>query len=300
MRRWFAVLGCVWLAFPPATVAQDLTPSQQEDLQLILADARDKEAEREITVESSEARMRLWQMVLLIMDNHPEAVAGHRQALQDLEEARDNEGATTGGQPDDDDRRARLAQADSLRATGDLQGAQQIVDRELAAAPNDPQALFRRDQIRADLRGRRSLPRMGGVLAGLGGLAGILFLLWRKGIFKRKSGGKLPVVRGALQVVSGVGRGKARNIDQELFRIGAVEQDQDGNPIDLVISDSEKLVSRLHCTIRRRGSEFVLIDHSTNGTMLNGRPMGGSFHYPLKDNTTIDVAGVSEITFAYL
>ncbi|MGQ3214230.1 MAG: type VI secretion system-associated FHA domain protein [Shinella sp.] len=43
---------------------------------------------------------------------------------------------------------------------------------------------------------------------------------------------------------------------------------------DWVLSDPERIVSKLHCRIERQGGGFLLTDMSTNGVLVNGVPIG--------------------------
>ncbi len=43
-----------------------------------------------------------------------------------------------------------------------------------------------------------------------------------------------------------------------------------GRDCDWVLVDTEKLLSKRHCTIERQGSGYAIVDHSLNGTFLNG------------------------------
>jgi hypothetical protein len=42
-----------------------------------------------------------------------------------------------------------------------------------------------------------------------------------------------------------------------------------GEDNGLVLPDPERLLSKSHCVIERRSAQYVVIDHSTNGTFLN-------------------------------
>jgi len=55
-----------------------------------------------------------------------------------------------------------------------------------------------------------------------------------------------------------------QKVDAGPFTIGR------GRDCDWVLVDTEKLLSKRHCTIERQGSGYAIVDHSLNGTFLNG------------------------------
>ena len=51
-------------------------------------------------------------------------------------------------------------------------------------------------------------------------------------------------------------------------------------------------ISRRHFEIRRNGSEYVVIDHSKAGLLLNGKPAPKDAPAPLRSGDVLVVAGV--------
>ena len=59
---------------------------------------------------------------------------------------------------------------------------------------------------------------------------------------------------------------------------------------DLVLPDPDRVVSSRHCVIEERGSEYVLLDISTNGTFLNYEPGAlGPVATPLASGDVVQV-----------
>ena len=66
---------------------------------------------------------------------------------------------------------------------------------------------------------------------------------------------------------------------------------------DLVLSDADAQISRLHCTLIKRGGEFYLVDASQNGTTLNGRRLARGQHERLADGDEFVLAESARIKF---
>jgi predicted component of type VI protein secretion system len=70
-----------------------------------------------------------------------------------------------------------------------------------------------------------------------------------------------------LEMIEGPQPGDVFRLEKETTVIGALEKEA-----DWPIADLSRRVSRRHCEITRSGNRYFLVDVSTNGTWINGRP----------------------------
>jgi hypothetical protein len=100
-----------------------------------------------------------------------------------------------------------------------------------------------------------------------------------------------------IEILSGPARGRRYPVEKDVITIGAVEQQgQDKN--DIVVSDPEKTVSRLHCELHRKGEKFYVLDcDSSNGTRIDGRPVLPGRLFPLKRGSRIQLGMSCELKF---
>lgn len=94
-----------------------------------------------------------------------------------------------------------------------------------------------------------------------------------------------------LEVVDGPGTGEMFAVDKERVVIGAVpteEGAEDG--ADIVISDPEHRISRVHCVLRQRGRSVYLKDKSKNGTSINTKPVAKDTYVKLRNGDEIELA----------
>jgi len=298
-----AVLGT--LALPGRGAAQDssasgLTPAQQNTIAQLLPRARQLEAQREVTVENAESRVIIWRQILLTDPNNVEAKLGWEQARADLARAEEAEKegrqvqAATAQQ-----REGQLRQAETALRAKDLESADAMTSTVLAEDPTNARALSLRNTIRAAQRARAARRRfiiIGAVLVGIA--VAVVVIIKKVGGKKKKSGGAAPAGgKAVLKVVDGVGRGRLVTIDHDVYRIGAAEGETDDRTNDLIISDSAAAISRMHCTILRRGKDFYLLDSSLNGTAVNGERLDRGEQFRLRDGDELILAGVSKLKF---
>jgi FHA domain len=71
-----------------------------------------------------------------------------------------------------------------------------------------------------------------------------------------------------LEMLEGPQPGDIFRLEKETTVIGALDKEA-----DWPIADLSRKVSRRHCEITRSGSRYFLVDVSTNGTWVNGRPV---------------------------
>lgn len=62
-----------------------------------------------------------------------------------------------------------------------------------------------------------------------------------------------------------------------------------GGTMDLVLFDSENIVSKHHCDIYREDQGYLVVDYSSNGTLLNDAPLSHSVPSALKDGDNLIV-----------
>lgn len=60
---------------------------------------------------------------------------------------------------------------------------------------------------------------------------------------------------------------------------------------DWVISDPKRMISKRHCLIERRTDGYRVVDISTNGVSLNGKPVDRNGGSPLRDGDEIELSG---------
>lgn len=73
------------------------------------------------------------------------------------------------------------------------------------------------------------------------------------------------------------------DVNQASFSIGRA------NDNDWVIADPKRTVSKHHCAIEKQGDGYRLVDNSTNGTTVNGRPVDRNTGHTLRDGDEIGV-----------
>jgi pSer/pThr/pTyr-binding forkhead associated (FHA) protein len=93
-------------------------------------------------------------------------------------------------------------------------------------------------------------------------------------------------------------RGRRYPVDKDVLTVGAVTEWQ-GDPIDIVAPDPEKLISRLHCAIHRKGRDYYVVDHSSNGTLLDGRMIPRRLLIPLKRGSRIQLGSDFTLKFGF-
>ena len=58
----------------------------------------------------------------------------------------------------------------------------------------------------------------------------------------------------------------------------------------IIISDPSKMVSRHHATLTVNGTKMTIMDHSSNGTFINGIKITSVFDPPRDDNVIIPIS----------
>lgn len=157
---------------------------------------------------------------------------------------------------------------------GDCERASALVARALELAPGHEGARLIKEDVDACVErcGKRSVVVWAVsllLLASLGG--GLYFLALSKNWLPSKGAAAAP--RGwVLEVVEGVDKGRAFNLEKESVVVGSKGPPE--GEADVVVTDARRRVSRRHCTLLREGGRLYVRDESTNGTKVNGRDAG--------------------------
>ncbi len=88
-----------------------------------------------------------------------------------------------------------------------------------------------------------------------------------------------------LKIKDANGAVQERSFTQERITIGRFRTQ------DIVLEDDARYVSRQHAHIELRGSDFYVVDTSSNGTQLNGRKLNTEEPHRLADGDFIDIEG---------
>jgi hypothetical protein len=110
-----------------------------------------------------------------------------------------------------------------------------------------------------------------GVLV-LAGLVAGFFLVWRR--------------PRTLEMIQGPVPGQVFVLRQPTTRVGAQSAE-----VDWTITDPRRRVSRHHLDVIRNGRHYFVIDHSTNGTFVNGRPLSKGEPVLLKRGDQLGLGG---------
>jgi hypothetical protein len=293
-----SVLGAI--KTQPAVPA--MSAQQKQDLQLLVARARESDARKDTSAAAAEERVELWKEVQIMDSTNYEARRNYDEAKDDLTRARENEEKrATLDEKKEDDIRNRLNDARGLFERGKFIDAQSILRGVLAVRPDDPTAISLQANVVSGIERHSQIVRL--IVIGVVALVVVVGLVWLTVIAVRRHRAAKQqevVVAGSrkatLQVVDGVGRGRSAAIAGDVFRIGATAGD-DGTRNDLVLSDTDARISRFHCNVTRRDGKFFLIDTSTHGTMLNGTAVRRGEPKRLASGDTMVLAESTAIMF---
>lgn len=183
--------------------------------------------------------------------------------------------------------RAALNAAETAFLRRDIGGARARLNEARSLGQSGPD-LIRIERLIAGAESRTSVTRNLGMGAGGVVLAGLI--LWLARLIRKGQ----PYV----ELVGAPGRGRRYAIEKDVLTVGAVAEYQ-GDPIDVVVPDPEKVISRLHCAIHRKGRDFYVVDHSSNGTRLDGREIPKRLLIPLKRGAHIHIGGDYTLKFGF-
>jgi hypothetical protein len=155
--------------------------------------------------------------------------------------------------------------------------ANQFIDSALKTMPDDQKALMLKTEIDACLsrcKTRKVFYLSLISLLAVGLVLGGYFLLKPK--------------KWALEGIQGQCKGVVFPLDKNKIVIGALGP-PDGEA-DIIISDSRRKISRLHCLIVQNGRHLYLSDRSNNGTRVNDKEVEREDYVKLHDGDEISIA----------
>jgi hypothetical protein len=121
---------------------------------------------------------------------------------------------------------------------------------------------------------------------GLGG-TGTVALTWALIYYFRRRGNTIAAY---LVAIDGVDKGKRYILNQEVTHIGGVAMDG-GKKNEVLVRDPDRLVSRFHCEVHKRGNSCYLVDlASSNGTFLHRRALQPGIAARLRDGDKFTLA----------
>jgi hypothetical protein len=185
-------------------------------------------------------------------------------------------------------RRDGLQKAENALVAGDLKTAAEHLAAVRKIAPDDPEAQILSARVGKQLEDKKRIwyILLAGAVVGLCALLG----LWLAGRGKKQA---------YLEIVSGTEQGKRFEFAGEVLHIGAVEQDG-GSRNEVVVQDGERLISRFHCEIHRRGSKFYVFDvKSANGTFVDKRRIKPGKPVQLRSGSRVDLAGACSLRLRF-
>ncbi len=272
----------------PKTPSQVFREAKQGEVSQLMAKA--------LASKDPEEQARLYTEILILDPNNTAAFQGRKDALEKIEKR----------QADEDQRQAQTAQQveeslgkektrrESLKKAEDafLAGKVEAADRYLApgkkVAPEDPDIQNLDALIQRELGAQKRKTWFligGGIVLGLAAV--VLLILY------------LRIRDPYIEIVSGEGKGKRYAIDKDHISIGAVAQDGAGKN-DIVVRDVERMISRFHCEIHRRGRKVFLIDcESANGTWVDRRQVAPNKALRIKNGAHIDLAGTCTLRLGF-
>jgi len=290
---------------PPVTPPNALTPTQQADKDRLMKQAREKALNRDTTAANAEERAELFKMVLIIDGSDTEARMGFDQAQKDIDAAHARDAAAQKSKEDAvAAKRDKLRTAETALDAGDLKTADTQVDDVLSTSPEDPRALSLKAAIadkRKSAATRKKMLILGAIILTVAVAGGLLLLqlLRAKREHDKQAKADAAARKAILKVVDGIGRGKLIALDKDVFRIGAAMGAKPEEQNDLVLSDSDRAISRYHCSIIRKDGGFWLVDSSLNGTSLNDQRLDRGEDHNLEDGDEFVLADVTRIKFLF-
>ena len=272
----------------PRTPGQAISRARREEVQDLMREA--------MATDDPEEQARIYTKILLIDPNNTVAFQGRKDALAKLEQQQEQEFQQAEQEnvlieqslQSERVRRTSVKDAEDAFMRGDIDTAELEIEKAKAVAPNDPE-VQRMDMLIQDRVSSRR--RMAYIAIGVGvvlliGLIAFLVIRMRR---------RDPYI----EIVSGQQKGKVIPINGKLLKIGAVDEDG-GDKNDLAVPDIERMISRFHCEIHRRGRKLFIIDvGSANGTFLERKQIEPGNPIPLKSGSRIDLAGTCALRVGY-
>ncbi len=261
------------LAQPRAPGQEAATPDQnQEEIAKLLEKARrtdDLDKKLELLDEA------------LSKSNYGNAFAiqERERVLKEIDERNKRLSVVEGEKEEREGRLARKRQlvegASQAYAGGDYAGAVAGYKKALEIDPGDEAVVKRLEFAQVELSNQNLYwwIKLALAILSLAAAVGLFFLWWT-----RRSA--------ALVVTQGPDQGRKLRLEAKETVLGALAME-----VDYAFSDSNRRISRRHCTIARIGGGYALIDHSTNGTFVNGEEAPRDEVVPLRRGDQISLAG---------
>ncbi len=277
-------LSTVALSFPaPPAQAQGVRSSTEATQPDPEAERRSRIAELMQPVFQTEylrQKQSINKQILEIDPYHAAAVQGLIEVQARIKEEKK---ARTKEQETQQSKQGAIEKARQAYLAGDLDTAEKWIGTALAIDSSDPEALALREHLASDRRSRQTQRTVLWVVAAVLVIGLGAFLVIRL----RKSGG-------ILEVSEGDESGRLIALDGETTVLGSLEAE-----VDHVIYCPSRRISRRHCSILKSGKHYFLTDHSTNGTFVNGRPVGRGQPVLLLAGDMISLAGDVSLRFRF-
>jgi hypothetical protein len=285
--RGALLAGLLWAVVSPAAaqVGETSPPRSGEDPEISRMHVQ------AVETNDPDQKAKIYKKILDKDPGNAVALQGYKEALAGVEQKRTTERERS--QKDKEKRdsqsrgRAALVAAETAFLRRDIGGARAKLNEARSLGQSGPD-LIRVERLISAAESRGSLTRNLGL--GAGGVVLVGLILWLVSLFRKGQ----PYI----ELVAESGRGRRYPIDKDVLTVGAVAEYQ-GDPVDVVVPDPEKVISRLHCAIHRKGRDFYVVDYSSNGTRLDGREIPKRLLIPLKGGTRIHVGGDCTLKFGF-
>ena len=282
------VPGATELRSAPKTPGQAISRLRRDEVQDLMKEA--------LASDDPEEQARIYTKILLIDPNNTVAFQGRKDALAKIEQQQSEEFERSEQENvlieqslrTEQVRRTSVKNAEDAFMRGDIDTAELEIEKAKAVAPDDTEVqrmdLLIQDRLAARRRTNYILIGVG-IVALIGLIAFIIIRMRRRDPY--------------VEIIGGQQKGKIIPVDGKLLKIGAVEQDG-GDKNDVALPDVERMISRFHCEIHRRGRKLFLIDvGSANGTFLEKKQLEPGKPFPLKRGSRIDLAGTCALRVGY-
>jgi hypothetical protein len=298
------LLATASLTAARGAAAQAVDAQQSSDLLIAKCQIRDGSS-------TPEERKSCWEMAQTLAPTDVRVLEGMRGADNAIKEAEKAKIMQTQASSKSarDSVEFLLARSREDLTRGSPDGADMYVTRVLQIDPNNIEAKTLRNQI-SEARKWQARKNLLVTLTGVIVVFAVGFIAFAKRIkeWREKSASAsgssgsskaaaAPSGRVAIRIVDGLGRGRMYTIESDNFRIGAAESDRAEERNDLVLSDSEGLISRFHCALLRRKKKWTIVDSSVNGTWVNDSRLERGEAVAIRDGDDITIAGVTRMTF---
>jgi hypothetical protein len=283
-----SVPGAGQLPSVPGSPGQAVSDARQAEIAKLMAKA--------LASKDPNEQVKLYTEILLLDPNNTVAYQARKEAQDKIDRAAAEQAQQQAQRAQqveeaisrETTRRQALKKAEEAYLAGDAEAAARQVEIARRAAPNDPEVKNMADLVGREIESRRRKKYL--LLGGGAALAAVLMLVL---ILRMRS--RDPY----MEIISGEGKGKRFPFDGEVMRIGAVAQDG-ASKNDIVVRDVERMISRFHCEIHRRGKKFYLIDcESANGTWVDRKQAPPNKPVRLKGGARIDLAGTATLRLGF-